>query len=281
MTDIRFACPQCRQRLACEPPSLGTQILCPACKKPILVPTAEIMECYRLFDLRPGLPLTEVKQAHVEGVKAWQPDNFPNDPEAQARAAEKTRELNQALARITAYLTGKLAEPRPAAKPVREEPKPAQESKPAPAPQAEKRPAPKAASAPSRAANAYDHLPKQRSALPWVLLGGVAVIACIALLIVFALPLLSPKGPALKHESTGAAWVKATPKAKQEYSRVILVEMEQKGVSRKLGLRINDAFFLEGLETLLGQKKPEDLDSSLFDLCSRLMNEAAPGRGTQ
>ena len=77
--------------------------------------TDEIEECYRLFELEPGAGAEAVKQAYRELLKVWHPDRFP-DAKFQRRATEKTKALNEAYQKITAYLSGTCTESRTSAK---------------------------------------------------------------------------------------------------------------------------------------------------------------------
>lgn len=38
MPEFKFPCPQCKQHIQCDPGYVGTQINCPACGKPVVVP---------------------------------------------------------------------------------------------------------------------------------------------------------------------------------------------------------------------------------------------------
>ena len=40
MAEIKFACPQCKQRVACDSGYVGSQINCPSCQRSIIVPPA-------------------------------------------------------------------------------------------------------------------------------------------------------------------------------------------------------------------------------------------------
>ena len=40
MSEIEFACPQCRQQLACDANYLGLRVTCPACQTELVVPSA-------------------------------------------------------------------------------------------------------------------------------------------------------------------------------------------------------------------------------------------------
>jgi TPR repeat protein len=66
--------------------------------------TDEIKECYHLFELEPGVTAEAVKQAYRDLLKVWHPDRFP-DAKFQERATEKTKALNEAYRKITAYLS--------------------------------------------------------------------------------------------------------------------------------------------------------------------------------
>jgi TPR repeat protein len=76
--------------------------------------TDEIEECYRLFELEPGVGAEAVKQAYRELLKVWHPDRFP-DAKFQKRATEKTKALNEGYQKITAYLSGTCSESRASA----------------------------------------------------------------------------------------------------------------------------------------------------------------------
>jgi curved DNA-binding protein CbpA/DNA-directed RNA polymerase subunit RPC12/RpoP len=267
MNNIRFACQKCGQRLACEPPSLGTQIPCPACKQRILVPTVEILGCYQLFELGPRASFDEVKQAHLERVKAWHPDQFAKDPESTRRAAEKTGELNRALETITAYLRGTYTESRTSAR-AKEETRPEQENKQRSA--AEKRPEPKAAQPAASYASAGARIPVTRSRVRWILVAAGVTLA-IALIVGLVIGFLQRQGTPLTDESTGTQWTQAKERAKRAYCRAILIEMEQKGMFRKSSLRVNDDFFYDGLEAIFRQQNPEDLNSKLVDVSAKLI----------
>ena len=271
MNNIRFGCHKCGQRLACEPPSLGTHISCPACKQQILIPTLEIVRCYELFDLGLRSPMDEVRQAHLATVKAWHPDGFTSEVE-RARAAEKTKELNQAFETITSYLTGTYQESRARVK-APEQPKPAPESKPRPAVQSQ----PKAASpAPAVAAPAIG----SQKGFPIALaLGGLGVFVGLGIIVWLVMGLVQRQGPVLRDDSTGTQWVQAKEHAKRTYCHAVLVEMEQSGTLRKYGVRVNEQFFFDGLETMFKQKNPDDLNSQLIELSTKLVQSDARPAG--
>lgn len=41
--------------------------------------TAEILNCFRVLELKPDASGEEVKRAYHELAKVWRPDRFPND----------------------------------------------------------------------------------------------------------------------------------------------------------------------------------------------------------
>jgi hypothetical protein len=265
---VRFSCHKCGQHLACEPCLQGTQIACPACKQSIWIVTDKIRACYRSLELAPGTPLPEVKQAHQERMKRWQPDRLPDDRQVQEQAREKARELEAAVAVITAYLAGQPPEvpAKPKAVPAEARPEPPaqpkqKEPKPAPAP---------AALHPALAARAKEAGSNRR----WVLAGlGAALI--LALLAALVVGLFQKRGPSLTDESTGAHWVQATERARRAYCQAVLVELAQNGTLQRYRARVNADSFYEGLQAISRQQKPEDLNSRLLDLCSRLVADAA------
>lgn len=83
--------------------------------------TEEIRECYRLLEVEPGAPLDAVKRAYRELLKVWHPDRFPDDPNFQKKATEKTKALNGAYQKLTAYLAGNYTESRASGRAAQEE----------------------------------------------------------------------------------------------------------------------------------------------------------------
>jgi hypothetical protein len=278
--DIRFSCPKCGQHLACEPVMQGVQIDCPACKQKILIVTEKIRACYGVLELTPGSPLDQVQQAHREHLKNWDPDLFPDDPQFKKTAGEKSKALNDALSILGIYLAGNYSDPRLGLAPARVQgpPVPVPAPKPAPATEA---PAPKPAPAKPAPAAAISHPALQggskRSWLPWVLFGSGVAVLIAAIVGVFFLLLHRP--PALlTNDSTAAQWVRASEGSKHAYSHAVLVHLEQSGVLKQFHARVNDAFFYEGLENIARQRKQEDLDSKLVDLCTKLVEEQSAPR---
>jgi hypothetical protein len=77
--------------------------------------TDDIERCYRLFELEPGAGAEAVKQAYRELLMVWHPDRFA-EAKFQQRATEKTKALNEAYRKITAYLSGACTESPASAK---------------------------------------------------------------------------------------------------------------------------------------------------------------------
>ncbi len=286
MNHIRFSCPLCGQHLACEAPSLGTRIQCPACKRGMVVPSEPIVRCYGLLDLLPGTPLAEVKQVHAGLLKPLEAAAASGDAQLQKTAREKATELNEALRRISAYLAGSSSEVRataPAtAPPAREEAKPRedrapveQESRPKAPPPAEKRSEPKpaqtAASHPALAAGKQEG----RRPMMWMMVGAGVTVALAVVIGICLFFFVIRQGPPLSDQSTAANWIRASIKTKRAYCRAILFEMEHQQMPRKLGLRVTEDFFYEGLETICRQQEPADLNVTLVDLCTKMMAEKA------
>jgi curved DNA-binding protein CbpA len=66
--------------------------------------TEETRDCYRVLDLNPQASLAEIKEAYRDQLKAWHPDLHSSDPKFQRKATEKTKQINIAYQTITAYL---------------------------------------------------------------------------------------------------------------------------------------------------------------------------------
>ena len=66
----------------------------------------QILQCYRLLEVEPGASLDATRQAYRELLKVWHPDRFPNDLKIQQRANRKTAQINDAYAKINAFLSG-------------------------------------------------------------------------------------------------------------------------------------------------------------------------------
>jgi hypothetical protein len=246
------------------------QIPCPACKQRILVPTVEILESFQLLELGARAPFDEVKQAHLERIKAWHPDQFAKDPALEKQAAEKTKELNRALAIITAYQTGTsmpTAESRTSSK-AQPERRPEQEEKHRAS--TEQRAQPKSTPPDLSRVLSRTRSPEMRSWLKWALVAA-GVMLFVALLAGLVFEFLQRRGPSLTDESTGAQWIQAKERAKRVYSHAVLVEFEQKGMLRQSRLRVNDDFFYDGLEAVCRKQNPEDLNSKLVDLSAKLI----------
>src|SRR6185437_9122850 len=62
MADLKFFCPQCRQKIQCEPVYAGSQINCPSCQKTILVPTSSTPA----FPVPPGERVIQIKMSTLK-----------------------------------------------------------------------------------------------------------------------------------------------------------------------------------------------------------------------
>jgi DNA-directed RNA polymerase subunit RPC12/RpoP len=54
MSDFKFACPQCGQRLRCDDRHAGRQILCPKCQHLILIPAPSTASFARALGILAG-----------------------------------------------------------------------------------------------------------------------------------------------------------------------------------------------------------------------------------
>lgn len=54
MSDVKFSCPHCGQRLRCDQRHSGRRILCPKCERPMAIPT------------HPGLPIDGGSEIQAE-----------------------------------------------------------------------------------------------------------------------------------------------------------------------------------------------------------------------
>jgi hypothetical protein len=245
----------------------GKPITCPACKKPITIVTARVVQAYGVLELGTVALLDEVRQAHRERIKLWDQDQFPNDPRQQQIAAQKTKELNEALASITGYFMGKPAEPPPTPKPPPEK---------APAEKPPQRPPPEPNRAPKAAQPEFLN-PKTRVLILRILI-GLGVTLFIALLAGGTIAFLQRRGAPLTNESTVAQWAKANEFHKRDFCHAVLVQMSQDGILQKFRVRLNDDVIYDSIEALSRQQKPEDLDRRLVDLCTKLVENVSRGK---
>lgn len=66
----------------------------------------DILEWYRVLELRPGAPLDEVKQAHLDLIKVWHPDRFEHEhPRLKEKSEEKIKQINVAYTRLLEHLS--------------------------------------------------------------------------------------------------------------------------------------------------------------------------------
>jgi alpha-tubulin suppressor-like RCC1 family protein len=64
----------------------------------------DLLDAYRLLELRPGATRAEVREAYRLLARVWHPDRFAGNPDLLARATTRQQELNDAYRRIIAAL---------------------------------------------------------------------------------------------------------------------------------------------------------------------------------
>ena len=70
----------------------------------------QLQQDYKLLNSKPGTPLTEVAKSYRQLLRIHHPDKHAADPEAFAKATEKTKSLTAAFRRIKEYTdTGKIS----------------------------------------------------------------------------------------------------------------------------------------------------------------------------
>ena len=69
----------------------------------------ELLDSYRILDIKPGADLDEVERAHQTLTKTWDPNRFGKDPSRRRKAEKKLRQLNQAYQRLSAELKNGVA----------------------------------------------------------------------------------------------------------------------------------------------------------------------------
>lgn len=72
--------------------------------------TEEIRDCYRLLRLDLGATPRAARHAYRRLMKMWHPDRFANDAMTQKLATEKSKAINDAYQRLTAFLSGTCTE---------------------------------------------------------------------------------------------------------------------------------------------------------------------------
>ena len=65
---------------------------------------SEIRDALTVLELPTRATRAEVKKAYRRALKIWHPDRFPGDPELQAEAEERTKQINKAYATLMDYL---------------------------------------------------------------------------------------------------------------------------------------------------------------------------------
>lgn len=82
----------------------------PVEKRPVI--TESVAASYRVLNLSPGTPRSEVKAAYRRLVKQWHPDRFAADPAAQERAAAKLRSIIRAYQQVQSPAAAPRTAPR-------------------------------------------------------------------------------------------------------------------------------------------------------------------------
>ncbi len=59
---------------------------------------------FEVLGLKVGASLQKVEQPGLDLIKVWHPDRFAQDPELQAKAQEKTKDINEGYERILVFL---------------------------------------------------------------------------------------------------------------------------------------------------------------------------------
>ena len=78
---IQFACPECRQRLSIGSRKAGTEILCPKCKAPTLVPQqSEPADGSAVSSMSAGESCAELSPDIVSPAEKEQPPEWPVKP---------------------------------------------------------------------------------------------------------------------------------------------------------------------------------------------------------
>ena len=70
--------------------------------------TDPIRRAYAVLGLEPGAPERQVRKSYRALVKKWHPDRHAKDPQGQADAAQRMREINKAYDTILAHTAPKL-----------------------------------------------------------------------------------------------------------------------------------------------------------------------------
>lgn len=76
--------------------------------------TEEIHNAYQTLELPDGAGLPQVQKAWRKLAMVWHPDRFPNNPDLQREAEERTKQINNAYDILKRYLKdGDIPRPRP------------------------------------------------------------------------------------------------------------------------------------------------------------------------
>ena len=64
----------------------------------------DILKCYQILDLAPGVPAEMVRRSYIELTQVWDPARYENNPVLYARAEQKRNEIDEAYRTIRAFL---------------------------------------------------------------------------------------------------------------------------------------------------------------------------------
>jgi Domain of unknown function (DUF4190) len=87
MSDFKFNCPSCGQKIACDTGYTGTQITCPACQKTLTVPAASGGAAAAPMAAATAAPVAATAAAPVSAATAAPPARPPAGPQAKPQPA--------------------------------------------------------------------------------------------------------------------------------------------------------------------------------------------------
>lgn len=64
----------------------------------------DILECYKVLDLEPGVPADQVRKAYVQLAQVWDPQKYVANPILRDRAARRREEIDAAYKAISQFL---------------------------------------------------------------------------------------------------------------------------------------------------------------------------------
>jgi hypothetical protein len=64
----------------------------------------DILQCYKVLELTPGVPPETVRRSYIELTHVWDPHRYLNNPILRAQAEQKRKEIDDAYMAIRAFL---------------------------------------------------------------------------------------------------------------------------------------------------------------------------------